>query len=54
MKKIVGFIWGTLTRLGRILLWFVLLPVGLWRSIRHGRKKRDQRLIEEIRKEQER
>jgi hypothetical protein len=30
---------GFLKWLGRTTLWFVFLPLGLWRSIRHGRKK---------------
>jgi hypothetical protein len=36
--------------LGRVTLWLVFLPLGLWRSIRHGRKqseKRQARLIAE-------
>lgn len=40
---------GFLKWLGRVALWFVFLPVGLWRSIRHGRKKTEARIIEEIR-----
>ncbi len=37
------FLW-----LGRVLLWFILLPVGIWRSIRHGRRKSERRIIAEI------
>ncbi len=43
--------------LGRVLLWICFLPLGLWRSIRHGRKqseKRQARLIaEEMSKRQQ-
>ncbi len=28
-----------ITWLGRTVLWFVFLPLGLWRSLRHGRRK---------------
>jgi hypothetical protein len=45
-------LWVVLKKVGRIVLWIVLLPVGLWRSIVHGRKKRDRRLLERLRKEQ--
>jgi hypothetical protein len=33
---------------GRVLLWFVFLPLGLWRSIRHGRRKSEQRILREL------
>lgn len=36
------------TWLGRVVLWIVFLPVGLWRSIRHGRRKETDRLIEQL------
>jgi len=36
--------------IGRVLLWFVLLPVGIWRSVRHGRRKSEQRIIAELSK----
>ena len=32
------------TWFGRVLLWVVFLPVGLWRSIHHGRRKETERL----------
>lgn len=38
------------SRAGRGALWMVCPPAGLWRSIRHGKEKRNQRLIDEIRK----
>lgn len=44
---IAPFLW-----LGRVLLWFVLLPVGIWRSIHHGRKKTERRIIAEVKKNQ--
>lgn len=38
------------SRAGRGALWVVFWPAGLWRSIHHGNEKRNQRLIDEIRK----
>ena len=29
--------------LGRVALWVIFLPVGLWRSVRHGRKQSERR-----------
>lgn len=41
-------------RTGRVSLWLTLPPVGLWRSVRHGKKKHEDRLAkkfaEELRK----
>lgn len=37
-------------RAGRISLWAVP-PVGLWRSVRHGKKQHEKRLAKEIAKE---
>lgn len=34
---------GLLKWLGRVTLWIVFLPLGLWRSIVHGRKKSERR-----------
>ena len=28
---------------GRVLLWIVFLPLGLWRSVRHGKKQSERR-----------
>ena len=43
--------------LGRVILWIVFLPLGLWRSIRHGKKQSERRsaalLAEEMRKDRE-
>lgn len=36
---------------GRVLLWIVFLPVGLWRSIRHGRKQSERRTAKLLAKE---
>ena len=48
MRLIIApFLW-----LGRVTLWFLLLPIGLWRSIHHGRKKTERRIIAEIHKAQ--
>jgi hypothetical protein len=38
------------SRTGRGALWLIFPPAGLWRSIHHGKEKRNQRLIDEIRK----
>ena len=34
--------------IGRVTLWFVFLPVGLWRSIRHGRKSTERKVLAAI------
>ncbi len=39
----VGWWWEPLKWLGRVALWIVFWPLGLWRSIRHGRKTREAR-----------
>lgn len=47
----MGFIYW----MGRVTLWVVFLPLGLWRSIRHGRKqseKRQAKLFEDALKRQ--
>ena len=45
---------GFLKWLGRVALWVIFLPVGLWRSIRHGRKQSERRqaklIADEMRK----
>jgi len=38
--------------LGRVLLWFVFLPIGIWRSIHHGRKKTERKILEAIDQQQ--
>jgi len=42
--------WAIITKLGRISLWLLFLPLGLWRSIRHGRKKNNARLLAQMKK----
>jgi len=37
------FITGPIFWLGRVSLWLVFFPLGLWRSIRHGRKQSEKR-----------
>jgi hypothetical protein len=32
-------------RLGRIALWILFFPLGIWRSVVHGRRQRDARLV---------
>lgn len=34
----VGLVVGPVTWAGRVGLWLVAWPIGLWRSIRHGQK----------------
>lgn len=36
--------------LGRIFLWIVLFPIGVWRSLRHHRKKGERRTIRKVEK----
>lgn len=36
--------WYVLKWLGRVSLWLVFLPLGLWRSWRHGKNKDMARL----------
>jgi len=43
------FVWGFVKWLGRVALWIVFLPLGLWRSVRHGRRKSERRIIEAMR-----
>lgn len=43
------FVWNFVKWLGRVMLWLVFLPLGLWRSIRHGRKKDLARLEKALR-----
>lgn len=51
---IVGWWWAPLAWLGRVLLWVVVWPVGLWRSWRHGRKRQarqaDRHLASELKR----
>lgn len=37
------------TWLGRVVLWLLFWPLGLWRSIRHGRKRDQAQLVRAIR-----
>ncbi len=52
MKKLMAPVFW----LGRVTLWIVFLPLGLWRSVRHGRKQSERRqaalIAEEMRKQQ--
>lgn len=39
MRKILApVMWA-----GRVMLWILLPPLGLWRSVRHGRKASERR-----------
>jgi hypothetical protein len=42
---------GLFTWMGRVLLWVFLLPVGIWRSLVHHRKKGERRAVETMRRE---
>lgn len=39
---------GFIKWLGRVTLWVVFLPLGLWRSIRHGKNKRQAEVLRAI------
>jgi hypothetical protein len=39
---------GLIKWLGRVTLWVVFLPLGLWRSIRHGKNKRQAEVLRAI------
>lgn len=39
----VGWWWGPTKWFGRVLLWLFMWPLGLWRSIVHGRKGREKK-----------
>lgn len=39
--------------LGRLAAWITFPPIGLWRSLRHGRKSSERRLAREIGRELE-
>lgn len=45
-------VFAPLTWFGRVLLWIVFLPIGLWRSVRHGRRKETDRLVRQINSQQ--
>lgn len=42
---------GPFTWLGRMILWIVFFPLGIWRSLRHHRKKAENRAVRRMRKE---
>lgn len=48
MSVLAPFTW-----FGRVLLWVVFLPLGLWRSIHHGRRKESDRLVRQIANQQQ-
>ena len=37
--------WDFLKWLGRVTLWLVFWPLGLWRSLHHSQAKRDKRSV---------
>lgn len=40
---LIGWWWEPLAWLGRMSLWVLFLPVGIWRSVRKGRRNREMR-----------
>jgi len=40
--------------LGRVLLWVVFFPLGIWRSLVHHRKKGERRTADMLRRELDR
>ena len=42
--SLVGWWWGPTKWVGRVLLWVLFLPLGLWRSVVHGRSVRDAKM----------
>ena len=42
-----------LTWIGRVTLWVFILPVGIWRSLVHHRKKAQRKAVAEMRRELE-
>jgi hypothetical protein len=51
MNRILLWPWAFIKWLGRVLLWLVFLPVGIWRSIRHSRKKAVAEAVKAARRE---
>jgi hypothetical protein len=43
---------GFLFWLGRMTLWFLFLPLGIWRSLVHHRKKAQRRAVAQMRDQQ--
>lgn len=41
-------LWNFTKWIGRVSLWLLFWPLGLWRSYRHGQDKRDQRMAERL------
>ena len=37
-----------ITWLGRVLLWIVFFPIGIWRSLNHQRKKGARRTVKKV------
>lgn len=50
LKKPALAPWSFTKWLTRVTLWLLIWPVGLWRSIRHGRKRRDAELVAQFKK----
>ena len=38
------------TWLGRMLLWIFVVPIGVWRSLRHHRKKGERKTMKKVEK----
>ena len=44
------FSWGFTKWAGRLTLWMLCWPLGLWRSYRHGKRRDQQGLVEALRR----
>lgn len=40
---LIGWWWRPLCWLGRVALWLIFWPIGLWRSLRNGQRKSERR-----------
>lgn len=54
VKGGIVFVWNFVKWFGRVLLWIFLFPIGVWRSLRHGRRKTEKRILEAMREERAR
>lgn len=42
---------GFLKWVGRVMLWVLVFPVGVWRSLRHHSRKAENRAVKRMKKE---
>lgn len=48
LVAVAGPTWTATKWTGRVLLWFLFWPLGLWRSWRHGEDRRNRKAAEAI------